>query len=800
MILAPTGTVLLTDQAQAGTPVMGDIVANTIWSPAGSPYWIEADITVLAGVELLVQAGAEVRFDGFYSLDVLGRLIVEGNVTDPVIFTSNSSTPSVGDWIGILVGGETHINYANISYGYVGIYIQSSHNTVNDSIFYRDEDAVFLDMGADNLIRNNTLYNSTYCGIVTLRSDSNEIIGNNATRSGDTGICLYESSGNLIQQNTLYQNYWNGIRLSPLSYSNVIVENTILESQLYQGIGIWSSDDNFILNNTIRRNNNNGIYLQSSSGNNISWNEISDSVNYHGVSTYLASSNVMIGNHIHGVWRDGFYMETSFSNRLFENDIHDNDNGIYMYDADWSDIARNNITGNSVGIRAYLSSGIDILSNNVSGNTGLGFGVYLLDSSNNVDIIGNIITWNLWNGVAVVRCDGDVIADNQIARHLNEGIHLRDSSNVTITGNNVTINGLYGVYVHNSSDITVYHNNLIGNIDNAYDDGGSENKWDDGYPSGGNYWDDYTGIDFFSGPNQNIPGSEYLGDEPYVIDPDSRDNYPLMYPFGMSPSLKPSNLTSELSGKDLENVTLTWELSGDDSTGRGDVVSYSVFRSAVYDPSGLGYSLLVNVTNGTSIYVDSLAGEGDPDSYFYRVCAVNLHSIPSCADGQAAKFTRLLAPGPNLISIPLAQSDESVETVLQTLNYDEAWFYDSSNGEWKWHMTFKDYRRGLWNVNHTMGIWVNVTEASNLTVAGMVPANTTIQLRSGWDLVGFPSFNLTYTVADLKAEVGATRVEGFYAPGLPHCLRILEDFEVLQAGYAYWMKVDAAVDWIVEAS
>jgi len=93
-------------------------------------------------------------------------------------------------------------------------------------------------------------------------------------------------------------------------------------------------------------------------------------------------------------------------------------------------------------------------------------------------------------------------------------------------------------------------------------------------------------------------------------------------------------------------------------------------------------------------------------------------------------------------------------------------------------------------------LWVNVTEDSNLTVAGMAPAQTMIQLQEGWNLVSFPSFNTSYTVADLKAETGATSVEGYHlAP--PHYLRVLGDAEVFQTGYGYWVKVEADTIWTV---
>jgi len=61
---------------------------------------------------------------------------------------------------------------------------------------------------------------------------------------------------------------------------------------------------------------------------------------------------------------------------------------------------------------------------------------------------------------------------------------------------------------------------------------GYANIWDDGYPSGGNYWSDYTGADLCNGPYQNETGSDGIGDSPYIIDENNTDSYPLMNPWG----------------------------------------------------------------------------------------------------------------------------------------------------------------------------------------------------------------------------------------------------------------------------
>jgi hypothetical protein len=260
----------------------------------------------------------------------------------------------------------------------------------------------------------------------------------------------------------------------------------------------------------------------------------------------------------------------------------------------------------------------------------------------------------------------------------------------------------------------------------------------------------------------------------------------------------PSDLTARLTGYGLSNVTLGWSLSTDDG-GPAGVTRYDIYRNESYHEDGKGYSQIGSVPNGTSEYVDIGMGEGESGDHFYTVCAVNSINLTSCLANQAAKFTRSLSQGPNLVSIPLVQSNESIETVLQTVEYDKAWHYDSSSQEWRWYMTSKSYRRGLWSVNHTVGIWVNVSGDCNLTVAGIVPTQTTIRLHEGWNLVSFPSFNASYPVSDMKAEIGAIRVEG-YDPALPNYLRVLADPEILLAGKAYWVKVDIDLDWTVEVS
>lgn len=73
-------------------------------------------------------------------------------------------------------------------------------------------------------------------------------------------------------------------------------------------------------------------------------------------------------------------------------------------------------------------------------------------------------------------------------------------------------------------------------------------RWDNGYPSGANYWSDYTGIDKLSGPSQDQPGSDGIGDTPYTIDTDNKDTYPLVNQLKLVTDLTPPTTSNNYDG------------------------------------------------------------------------------------------------------------------------------------------------------------------------------------------------------------------------------------------------------------
>lgn len=425
------------------------------------------------------------------------------------------------------------------------------------------------------------------------------------------------------------------------------------------------------------------------------------------------------------------------------------------------------------------------------------------DPSNPVLVPGPTGSWDNWGvlGPSVLNESGNLeiwYSGNQrflyprkmgyaSALYVEEGVFV---SSVLDTGNSTTQYGNISWSPASQSSGTELKFQIASNNDNlTWSFVGPDGSPDTFYATGQPIWSGHNDDRYL---RYKAILSTTRPEKTPVLDDVSISYYP-----PLPPPSPPTNLNAILSGRNLENVTLAWMLSPDDGQGMGNVIRYDIYRNETYDSRGSDYRSYDSVPNGTWGYTDLNAGEGDSSNHFYLVCAVDALDRASCPLDQAGKFTRPLPKGPNLISIPLIQSNESIESVLQTVEYDKMWTYDSFGRDWKWHMTFKNYRRGLWNVNHTMGSWVNVTRECNLTVAGLVPENTSIHLSAGWNLVGFPSFDPAYAVSNLNATVGSTRVEGFdFLP--PYYLRVLGMSDVLQAGHAYWVKVETDTIWTIE--
>lgn len=216
-----------------------------------------------------------------------------------------------------------------------------------------------------------------------------------------------------------------------------------------------------------------GIHLASASNITISGNELSD--NYCGVWLELSSScsitsNQIVKNEGYGVW-----LKNSTGNVISENMIMSHGNyTIYMGYSSGNRIQSNNLTKNRICLFLYSSN-----NNTISGND---------------------------------------MADNY------QAIHLLYSAGNAVFLNEIRGNQI-GVSFSSSSNNTIHHNNFIDNSIHAEVEN-STNIWDDGFPSGGNYWSDYK--DKY--PDAEKMEAFELWATPYTIDENNIDRYPQTNP------------------------------------------------------------------------------------------------------------------------------------------------------------------------------------------------------------------------------------------------------------------------------
>ncbi len=159
-------------------------------------------------------------------------------------------------------------------------------------------------------------------------------------------------------------------------------------------------------------------------------------------------------------------------------------------------------------------------------------------------------------GIVLGQSKGSRIVDNIIRtgrHHSAAGIRLWSANNTLIADNIFIDNGnaIYcKPYPYEANNNIIYHNNFVESSWHAAISPLSSNIWDDGYPSGGNYWDDYNGTDLYSGIFQNETGSDGIGDTCYVINENNTDRYPLTRPWNW-PLLGETNFDFKIDIKDI---------------------------------------------------------------------------------------------------------------------------------------------------------------------------------------------------------------------------------------------------------
>ncbi len=437
------------------------------------------------------------------------------------------------------------------------------HNASGNMGTYWENTGLYFYNVMNGIAENNTMIDNTY-GIYLYLSNTTILNKNSASNSG-AGISLVSSEGNKILNNVAVDNWGQGIDIE-LSNNNTIDNNTVNNND--DGILISSSVNNTVTNNTmvddgividgnkrshwnthhIDKNNTindkrveywkdeeggtvpsdaGGVILANCTSVSVKNQNISDGT--IGVLLGFSDENKIVHNNASMNNDFGVHLCYSHNNTIANNTIRLNvEEGLYLTSSNNNTIINNTLNSNPYGSGVRLdSSNENMVDGNKADKNG-DFGIFIVDSRYNA-IINNTASDQI-GGVYLTSSRNNTILNNSFS-NTEYGFYLAGSENNTFTENAIWDN-VIGIRVLWSDNNTFYHNNLINNDNQVY--GSGENIWNASYPTGGNYWSDYTGSDIYSGPNQDQPGSDGIGDTNYTIDGGpSADEYPLMNPLGL---------------------------------------------------------------------------------------------------------------------------------------------------------------------------------------------------------------------------------------------------------------------------
>ncbi len=400
-------------RAQASTDVSTDIVVNTEWTTAGSPYVIKNNISVFSGSTLNIDPGVIIKFEYWTSVSIEDGAILnsKGTFASNVYVTSLANDNRGGDTNGDGVGSEPYEG------DYIGIIFKPlAKGSIKNTEFSYSDIPIHVDYvsqldNSNNAFKNNYyngigLFGDTYGLNVDITSKDPYILFNDIYISNDhrlnvsPGANLSSVYGNEI-------NIWNSKNFSMLGSSSdhiifynvpVVISNnssaiityadflnyTIYNSPLTIYDNSNATLDNILIKDIVSANQ--SVVIFNNSSLTIS-NSLIDNTN-DGI--VLFNNSKLYGDHLN-IYNSLGSGIISFGNSYYENnlvrlrfsEIAYSYYGLTIGNYTNTDISKNNIHNNTYGATTWNMYNID-LKNNYWGDES---GPYNVE--NNVNGLGN---------------------------------------------------------------------------------------------------------------------------------------------------------------------------------------------------------------------------------------------------------------------------------------------------------------------------------------------------------------------------------------------------------------------------
>ncbi len=304
---------------------------------------------------------------------------------------------------------------------------------------------------------------------------------------------------------------------------------------------------------------------------------------------------------------------------------------IEIYEQNNNVIINNKMQNSYVGIGLSYSCFNKIIGNTVVGSDNRG--IWISQFSNNNTVFDNIINWNdYWSLTISFYSKNNTIMGNTF----------------TTMENNIQIS-------YNSNNNKIHHNNLLNNMWGGNDE--CSNFWDNGYPSGGNFW--YWGD--LLGEDANNDG---IGDNPlHIYGGNNYDYYPLMHLFGGIRELPsgwsfislPANHTADIHSIMFSYNDCLFEFQ--------DAVD-----NGVISPYLFGW----NRTIQSYQFVDFLEAGFGCWIYIYEPCEIWYQYDDEFGDGYIDSYITKLETNWNLVGVPFYETVGKTSLLLNDVPWDTA--------------------------------------------------------------------------------------------------------------------------------
>jgi len=631
----------------------GFITEDTTFTTANSPYSIDGDLFIAAGITVTINPGVtfqlkannDVMGGGDYStkseIIVFGTLICEGTADSLIHFKSYFGSNAAGEWGQIMTDleGSIYIQYTEIK-----------HATRGLNIF----DSAPMDIRIEN------------CDFIEISDQAIRITSSNIIKS-------------FISGNTFTSNV-NAI-YSPSN--TTVISNEISSST---GYAIKVGADSYVIDNDIQGISLEGIYLNGN-GCSVINNRL---VNVNGASnsgsiyTVDYDNHKIYGNIISGGAHDGIFVYGD-NNEIKNNLVFNKSYGITIYNGNHNQLNNNTVYSNTRGINItntgystpsdYTNITNNIITNN---STGIDLDGYSSNSYIRNTTLGYNNVWNNTTNYSDITADVNSISVNPY--FTNPSINdftLQAGSPCLVMGENGGQMGAYGGLRENNNSPDYDYIDLNNASNNFFADQSFDVLWTASDLDGDDvsvylYWDSdtdtthMTSIDhdlsnsgsYTWNTSRMIPGSYYIHAVAYDYKLGRISKYSagqVIINHEANSDDSPTNLVAYPAN---QSISLNW-----DTPESGTPDHYIIYQSTVS-----GFYPLEADSIGESATSDLVvSGLTNGTKYFYRVAARGSNGVITGFTNEASSTPRSVtiqvgsessAPGAE-VSIPISISDMS---------------------------------------------------------------------------------------------------------------------------------------------